>query len=158
MWQRIQTVFLVIAVTALIVTIFLPVWGYQEASGKTHELYPLHYSITEVTESGEARVTRYFPYSITAILAIAAATIGIIQIRSFKNRMLQMKLGALNSLFMAGTIASAFLFSNGFIKTFQGGSYGLGLWLPGLAVLCNLLANHFIRRDEKLVRDSGRLR
>lgn len=158
MWQRIQTVFLVIAVITLVVTIFVPIWGHQESSGKKHELYPLHYTITETTESADARITRYFPYSLTAILAIAAITIAIIEIRSFKNRMLQMKLGALNSLFMAGTILCAVLFSNGLIKTFQGGSYGFGLWLPGIAVVCNLLANHFIRKDEKLVRDSGRLR
>lgn len=158
MWQRIQTVFLVIVIGSLIATIFLPIWGYEDSSGKIHELYPLHYSVKEVTASGEIRQTSYLPYALTAMLAIAAATLAIIEIRSFKNRMLQMKLGALNSLFMAGTIASAVIFSNGFIKTFQGGSYGLGLWLPGVAVICNLIANRFIRRDEKLVRDSGRLR
>jgi hypothetical protein len=158
MWQRIQTVFLLIAVVALIATIFLPIWGYQEPSGKTHQLYPLHYTIKESSTGGEARSTIYLPYSLTAILLIAATTIAIIEIRKYKNRMLQMKLGALNSLFMAGSIASAVLFSNGFLKTFQAGSYGLGLWLPGIAVICNLLANFFIRKDEKLVRDSGRLR
>jgi hypothetical protein len=67
-------------------------------------------------------------------------------------------MGALNSLFMAGTIASAVIFSNQLMKTYSGGVYGLGLWLPGIAVVCNLLANRFIRRDEKLVRDSNRLR
>ena len=92
------------------------------------------------------------------MLAIAAITIAIIQVQKFKNRVLQMKLGALNSLFMAGTIASAVIFSNQLTKAFQGGQYGLGLWLPGIAVVCNLLANRFIRRDEKLVRDSDRLR
>jgi hypothetical protein len=69
-----------------------------------------------------------------------------------------MKLGALNSLLLAGTILSAFIFSNQLTKEFHGGQLGLGLWLPGIAVLCNLLANRFIRRDEKLVRDSNRLR
>lgn len=154
MWQRIQTVFLAVAVISLVVTIFLPIWIYQDASGQSHQLYALHYTIVQ---NGE-RTTQYFPYALTAILAIAAITLAVISIRNFKNRMLQMKLGALNSLFMAGTIASAVIFSNQFIKNFQGGQYGLGLWLPGIAVVCNLLANRFIRRDEKLVRDSDRLR
>jgi hypothetical protein len=158
MWQRIQTVFLLIVIASLIATIFLPIWGYEEASGKTHELYPLHYTVSEKNVGEVSRVTTYFPYCLTAILAIAATTLALIEIRKFKNRILQMKLGALNSLFMAGTIASAVIFSNGFLKTYQGGSYGLGLWLPGVAVICNLLANRFIRKDEKLVRDSGRLR
>lgn len=154
MWQRIQTVFLAVAIISLVVTIFLPIWVYQDASGQSHQLYALHYTMVQ---NGE-RTTQYFPYALTAILAIAAITLAVISIRSFKNRLLQMKLGALNSLFMAGTIASAVIFSNQFIKNFQGGQYGLGLWLPGIAVICNLLANRFIRRDEKLVRDSDRLR
>ena len=89
---------------------------------------------------------------------VAAITIAAIEIKSFKNRMLQMKLGALNSIFMAASIGSAVYFSSELLKTLQGGQYGLGLWLPGAAVICNLLANFFIRKDERLVRDSDRLR
>jgi len=110
-----------------------------------------------VTQKGGA-TTEYFPYSTTAILAIAAATLAFIEVGKYKKRVLQMKLGALNSLFMAGSIVCAVIFSNQLLKTYEGGMYGLGLWLPGVAVICNLLANRFIRRDERLVRDSQRLR
>jgi hypothetical protein len=154
MWQRVQTIFLVIAIISLIVAVFLPIWTHQDASGKTHVLYALHYTIIDQDE----RITQYMPYSLTAIFAIASATIALIEIGKFKDRMLQMKLGALNSLFLVATIGSALYFSNQMIKTFQGGEYGFGIWLPGVAVLCNLLSNRFIRRDEKLVRDSERLR
>jgi Na+-transporting NADH:ubiquinone oxidoreductase subunit NqrE len=154
MWQRIQTVFLVIAIISLIASIFLPIWIYQDSAGQSHQLYALHYT----TKQGETATTQYFPYSLTAILAVAAITIAMIEIGKYKNRLLQMKLGALNSLFIAGTIAAAVIFSNQLTKEFQGGYYGFGLWLPGIAVLCNLLANRFIRRDEKIVRDSDRLR
>lgn len=154
MWQRIQTVFLAIAIITLLVTIFLPIWVYQDAAGQSHQLYPLHYTIVK----DGARTTQYFPYALTAILAIASITLAVISIRNYKNRLLQMKLGALNSLFMAGVIAAAVIFSNQFMKSLQGGQYGLGLWLPGIAVICNLLANRFIRRDEKIVRDADRLR
>jgi hypothetical protein len=160
MWQRIQTLFLAIAIISLIATIFFPVWVYVDPAGKSYALYPLHYTITNPAADGQAEVrnTSYYPYSIMATLAIAAATIALIEIGRYRNRVLQMKLGALNSLFMAGTIGAAVYFSNGFVKSFQGGNYGLGLWLPGVAVICNLLANRFIRRDEKLVRNSERLR
>ena len=154
MWQRIQTVFLLIVIVSLITTIFYPIWIFNSAAGQTHELYPLHYTIKQ---NGE-RTTQYFPYTLTAILIIAAATLAIFEIGRYKNRMLQMKLGALNSLFMAGALASSIFFSNQLMKELQGGIYGMGLWLPGVAVISNLLANRFIRRDEKLVRDSGRLR
>ncbi|HEY0740696.1 MAG TPA: DUF4293 domain-containing protein [Chryseosolibacter sp.] len=154
MWQRIQTLFLVIAIISLLVSIFLPIWVFQDGAGQSHQLYALHYTV----KGGENTTTQYFPYGLTAMLAVAAITIAFIEIGKYKNRMLQMKLGALNSLFMAGTIAAAVIFSNQFTKEFQGGVYGLGLWLPGIAVVCNLLANRFIRRDEKIVRDSDRLR
>jgi glucan phosphoethanolaminetransferase (alkaline phosphatase superfamily) len=154
MWQRIQTVFLVIAIISLIASIFLPIWTNQDAGGKTHVLYALHYTVIE----NDDRVTTYMPYSFTAIFAIASATLAFIEIGKYKNRMLQMKLGALNSLFLVATIGAALYFASQLIKAHQDGQYGLGMWLPGMAVLCNLLANRFIRRDEKLVRDSDRLR
>jgi hypothetical protein len=100
----------------------------------------------------------YLPYSLTSVLGIAAMTIAFIEIRKYKNRLLQMKLGALNSFLLAGTIGSSFYFSNSMMKTFQSGHFGLGLWLPGIAVICNLFANRFIRRDERIVKDSDRLR
>ena len=155
MWQRIQTVFLVIAIISLLGAILFPIWVHQDSIEQVHKLFAFHYSKTAV--SGESE-TLYFPYVVTAVLAIAAITIAIIEIGKYRDRVLQMKLGALNSLFLAGMIFCAFFFSNDLAKTFQGGQYGLGLWLPGIAVVCNLLANRFIRRDEKIVRDSNRLR
>jgi hypothetical protein len=154
MWQRIQTVFLAIVIICLIASIFYPIWSYSTPLGVEHKLFPLHYTTTEAG----VKNTQYMPYSITAIFAIASATLAFIGIRKYKNRVLQMKLGALNSLFMAGAITSAVIFSNQLLKSFQAGQYGLGLWLPGIAVLCNLIANQFIRRDERIVRDSDRLR
>lgn len=154
MWQRIQTVFLAIAIVALLASVFFPIWTYNDPLGQRHLLYPLEY---KTIENGQATST-YLPYAFTAVLTLASATIAFIEIGKYRNRLLQMKLGALNSLFMAGTIACAVIFSNQLLKTYNGGSYGLALWLPGLAVICNLLANRFIRRDERIVRESNRLR
>jgi hypothetical protein len=154
MWQRIQTVFLVVVIISLFASLFFPVWMHNDPLGQTHALFPLHYTVTE----NQVPNTVYFPYATTAILTIAALTIAIIEIGKYRHRVLQMKLGALNSLFMAGAIAAAVIFSNQLVKVYQGGAYGLGLWLPGVAVLCNLIANQFIRRDERIVRESDRLR
>jgi hypothetical protein len=154
MWQRIQTVFLAIAIISLVASIFLPVWTTQDNSGTTHVLYALHYSAT----TADLRETVYFPYALMGIFGIASATLAFIEIGKYRNRLLQMKLGALNSLFLVATIGLSVYFATQMLKTHQGGQYGLGMWLPGVAVLCNLLANRFIRKDEKLVRDSDRLR
>lgn len=143
------------AIISLVASLIFPIWVH-ETIGQSHKLFAFHYSI--VGQRGEMITTEYMPYAVTAILLIAAITIAIIEIGKYRDRVLQMKLGALNSLFLAGSIAAAFIFSNDLTKEFQGGQFGLGLWLPGAAVLCNLLANRFIRRDERLVRDSNRLR
>lgn len=154
MWQRIQTVFLVIAIVSLLLAIFLPIWADWQSNPK-RELYALHLSTTN--EDG-TKVSDYLPYCITAVLFIASITISAIEVTKFKDRLLQIKLGTLNSILLAGGVASAVYFATSLVKTYEGGQYGFGLFLPFVAVICNWLAMRFIRRDEKLVRDSNRLR
>lgn len=157
MWQRIQTVFLAIAVLSLIASIFLPIWMMHE--GETQQvLFALYHGTKSPGESGQMTVQNYIPYCLTAILLVASITIAIIEITKFKDRILQIKLGTLNALLLAGGLGSAVYFATEMVKTHNGGQYGFGLWLPGVAVICNWLAMRFIRRDEKLVRDSDRLR
>jgi hypothetical protein len=154
MWQRKQTVFLVIVGACMSLSVFFPIW--LASDGVTnHALFPLHYSVTQ----NDLKTTLYFPYTATAILAIAAATVAFFEVGKFKNRMLQIKLGALNSLLMAGSMGSAVYFATSLIKATQiAGEYGMALWLPAGALISNMIANRFIRKDEKLVRNSDRLR
>jgi hypothetical protein len=153
MWQRIQTLFLVLVVASMIASFFLPIWKIEEA-GKEMQLYPLHFSTIE----NEVKTTQYFPFSITAILMVAAATIAIMEIRRFDNRMTQVKLGTLNSLILAGVLGSAVYFYNQVTQQYGYGKFGLSIWIPFIGVTCNWLAIRFIRRDEKMVRDSDRIR
>ena len=154
MWQRKQTVFLAIAIFSLVMMIFFPVWKAQ-SDESSWALFPLHFTVKDGTNT----TTTYFPYSISAILAIAAATVAFIEITKFENRLLQLKLGALNALLMAGSMGSAVYFATQLMKANQlAGEYGFAIWLPGVAMVCNMIANRFIRRDEKLVRDSDRIR
>ena len=145
---------MVIVIISMILMIFFPVWSFDDQLGQSHRLFPLEYRTVQMEEKNSVLL----PYSITAILAIASATLALIQVTKYRNRILQMKLGALNSLFIAGTIAAAVLFSNDLIEIYKGGAYGLGLWLPCVAMVSNFIANRFIRRDERLVRESDRLR
>ena len=153
MWQRIQTLFLVLVVVSMIVSLFLPIWKFTDGA-KELQLFPLHFS---TIQNGQQSTT-YFPYSITAILMVAAATIAIISIRRFDNRMTQVKLGTLNSLILAGVMICVVIFYNNVTKEYGYGRYALSLWIPFIGVACNWLAIRFIRRDEKLVRDSDRIR
>ncbi|CAN5377457.1 hypothetical protein BH10BAC4_BH10BAC4_02490 [soil metagenome] len=154
MWQRKQTIFLGLAVLCLLLSIFFPVWMTVDGDS-TKMLFPLHYTVKNAGVSN----TIYFPYTICAILSIAAITIAITEIGKFENRLLQLKLAALNSLLMAGSIGTSVYFATQLIKENQtSGEYGLGLWLPAVAMISNMIANRFIRKDEKLVRDSDRIR
>jgi hypothetical protein len=154
MWQRKQTLFLVIAIVCLIAMIFFPVWESRNGTARM-TLYPLYYGIHD----SDVTTVVYFPYCIVAILGIAAATIAAMEIGRFENRLLQLKMGALNALLMAGCMGSAAYFAIKLIQTtHSGGGYGVSLFLPGVAMVCNSIANRFIRKDENLVKDSDRLR
>jgi hypothetical protein len=154
MWQRKQTVFLAIAIACLVGMIFFPVWEAKDETTR-FTLYPLYYGV----KTGDTNTVVYFPYCIIAILGIAAATIAAMAIGKFENRLLQLKLGALNALLMAGCMGSAAYLAIKLIQAnHMSGSYGVSLFFPAVAMVCNMIANRFIRKDENLVKDSDRLR
>lgn len=149
MWQRIQTVFLVITIIALLISLIQPVWIGPE--GSTLILTPFYLLQNDQYS--------YLPYSITAILDVAGITLALIEIRRYDNRLLQMKLGALNTLILAGMMISAIWLSSNLTEQHPAGfRYGVGLYMIFAAVICNWIALRFIRRDERLVKDSERLR
>jgi hypothetical protein len=158
MWQRIQTLFLGLVIVSMVVGIFFPIWKGMEGD-VTHRLYPLHYSTYQQTDTGVVSVPNYFPYSITAILMLAAATLAFMELRRFDDRIVQIKMGTLNSLVLMGVMISAVVLANQMTDKFPTQwEYGPGLYIPFVGVTCNWLAVRFIRRDEKLVRDSDRIR
>lgn len=150
MWQRIQTVFLVITILSLLVALVQPIWQVQEGESMI-VLTPFY-----LLKSAQYI---YWPYSITAVLAVAGITLAIIEIRRYDNRQTQIKLGALNSLILACVMISAVWFtselSSEHTTDFR---YGIGLYLTFVAVIANWLAVRFIRRDERIIKDSERLR
>ncbi|MGC4022051.1 MAG: DUF4293 domain-containing protein [Cyclobacteriaceae bacterium] len=154
MWQRVQTIFLAVGIACLVAMIFFPVWEVRaEATRLT--LYPLYYRV----QLGESITETYFPYSFIAILGLAAATVAFISIQKFENRLLQLKLGALNSLLISACGFVAAYLAIKLAKSSQSpGDFGLGLYLPFAAMVCNFFANRFIKKDENLVKDSDRLR
>jgi len=157
MLQRIQTVFLILVVLFMAGVLFFNIWVGETAEGYAN-FTPFYLEIN----AGESANTELInsPYLIIAVLAIASATLALIEITKFRNRLLMIKLGALNSLVMAATVVLMVLFSNNIGESYQvtNSQYGISLFLPVAAMLCNLLANRFIRRDEKLVRSADRLR
>ena len=128
----------------MLLMLFFPVWGGSEVM-----FYPFY-----LKSSGP---DVYHPYFFVAILGIASFTVSLIEITKFKNRMLQIKLGALNSLLMAAAMVIALILARRLEMEYQG-TYGIALFMPAVAMISNSIANRFIRRDEKLVKESDRLR
>lgn len=155
MWQRIQTIFLALNVVCMVAGLFFPIWAGQE-NGIGFRLDPLHY--TEFREDGQ-EINTYLPFSLTALLMAAAATLSVMEIRKYDDRHTQIKMGTLNSLILMGAMISAVLFANQLTNEHpEQWTYGPALYILFAGVTFNWLAVRFIRRDEKIVRDSDKLR
>lgn len=158
MLQRIQTVFLMLVVILMLLTLFLPVWTLKAENGElVQQLMAI--KLTKFGATDTSDVVTYFPYTSMAICAVISAIVAMFSISKFKDRLMQMRLGALNALVMAGTLACGAWFSTELIKEVgAAGRFGIGLFLPGIAMMFNMLANRFIRRDDKLVKSVDRIR
>lgn len=154
MLQRIQTVFLILIAICMLAVLAFNIKLWENGSDFIN-LTPFY---LERFKDGESTILR-MPYMLIAILAVASASLAIFEITRFKNRMLQIRLGALNSLFMAGTVVLMFVLSNQIVEEQQDpGQYGISVFLPVAALIFNSIANRYIRKDEKLVRSVDRIR
>jgi len=159
MWQRVQTIFLALISISMIVFLFVPIW--QEVSTDGEIITLTAFSLKMHTTEGVMISTTGFPYFFVGVAAILVALVAIYEIIRFDNRLTQLKLGALNSLLMAVVLLLAVWFmieAEKDINPAMQGSYQLGLFLPMLAMLFNVFANRFIRKDERLVRSVDRIR
>lgn len=149
MWQRIQTVFLGVAAVALIAGLVMPLWEARDGEGII-VLTPFY-----LLRDGQYY---YYPYALTAALSVAALTLVFLTIKRYDNRTVQMKLGLFNTLILTGIMVCIVVFVIQLQNQYPVARNGYGMYFIFAAVICNWLAVRFIRRDEKLVRDSERLR
>ncbi len=157
MIQRIQSVFLLLLALTMGSVLFLPLWHKADPqTGQELTLTAFSLAFTGGTNPQPAGST--WPI---AALAAASAAVAIFEIFQYRNRFTQLKLGAVNFLLIVGVIGAGFLYSGRgeqLLNIKLLGAYQAGFYLPTLALLLNLLANRFIRRDEQLVRSMDRLR
>lgn len=165
MIQRIQSVFLLILVIAMISLLFLPLWAKTDPqTGQELVLTAFSLSSQPTTTANTATATDSATKSTIAIgiLAILVALVALYEIFQYKNRFTQIKLGLLNSLLLAGLLGTIFYYASfvgdELVKTSTPGKYEAGFYLPILGLIVNSLANRFIKRDEDLVRSVDRLR
>jgi len=130
MIQRIQSIYLAIAALLCVAYLFVPSIEVNDVISTAQSYMPL------------------------MILTIISAVISFADIFLFSNRPLQMNIGRLNLLLIVGLIGYAIFteFSDGDFQP------AVGAFIPLGFLLLNLLAIRAINGDEKLVRDSDRLR
>lgn len=163
MIQRVQSIFLLLVAASMIGMLFFPIWNKVDDEIKEKvELTTFKYTHTKLdVETGEISVKAEGQTFYIAILAVMAALVAIYSITRYDNRLFQMKLGALNSLFMGGVMGLIVYHvyqAERVILPLQQGNYLFAFYLGVSALLFNLLSNRFIRRDEKLVRSADRIR
>ncbi len=160
MIQRPQTLFMLAMALLLLSGVFTPLWKLSVLHGEftvTTTLSALYLDTSgPTTQAGEKVIVAYI-----AFFFLAGAALSVYNMLQFKNRILQMKLGALNSLIIAAGVGAAMYW---IYQTEQGagegarGQFLMGFYLPVAAMVCNLISNRLIRRDHLLVKDSDRLR
>jgi len=136
MLQRIQTIYLLLAVITAAGLIFVfPLW--TNSAGE--EVYAQDQLITFG-------------------MFLGSAAISLVSIFMFKNRKLQFVLGRLNiilNLFLLGVFVYWSLTLPGEIDISE---KGIGMFLPIISIVFIVLANKAIKKDEDLVKSVDRLR
>ena len=160
MLQRIQTVFMILVALSMVASIFFPIWlTTSPATGEAFVFMPVYFQ--HITATGAEPAITYFPYSTIGILNVLVAMVAIYQIFQYKNRLTQMKLGALVSFLAVISVAfSMFLIYQGkqdWLPELPG-TYSIGIYLSMASLVWNMLSNRFIRKDEKLIRSVDRIR
>lgn len=159
MIQRIQSIFLLAIGLLLIVFLFIPIWEKPiKSETGTEKLVLTAFSAMHI--SNEKVIAEKNVWYIGGV-AMFAAAIAFYSTFQFKKRLRQIKLGLLNALLMSAVLGTIFLGiseANQLSEAQKEEEFLLGFFIPIVALLFNLIANRFIRKDEKLVRSADRIR
>jgi hypothetical protein len=159
MIQRIQSIFLLLVSIAMICIPFFTIW-VQVDPGQTYQLKLTAWSLIKTQISSQQIVEQSNNYYI-GILAIVAGLLALYSLLQYKDRGKQMLLNMINSLLMGITLGAVVFVSYRANEAFNPsvtGAYVIGFYTIVFALVMNMLANRFIRKDELLVRSVDRIR
>ncbi|HNZ71739.1 MAG TPA: DUF4293 domain-containing protein [Prolixibacteraceae bacterium] len=152
MIQRIQTIFLSIALLLMGILFFIPL--AEVAVGE--KLYAFGIKGLVDSQSGN---TTYAAWALFVYLLFVVCLQAFI-IFSFKKRVLQMRLATFNLILMLGFVLLGWLFVKFSLSALGEGVYSLKLPLvfPFASAVLNYLAIRAILKDELLIRSIDRIR
>lgn len=153
MIQRIQTLYLLIALVCMGLLLFVP---FGEIITKSSETIQISVKGFDYQKDGEAKNFSVLP--LTIMLSISALT-SLVSILLFKKRMLQIRLSVFNFIIQLGSIGLMFFFILQANKVAgESWSTHISIILPAIAAILTYLAIRAIGKDEALVRSISRLR
>lgn len=156
----------------MLALIFVPIWQKEAKAGdslniKEKEkviLTALNVSLVQSQATTDSTALIYKSKESAwyiAMLTIISAIVAITSIFRYNNRLLQLKLGVLNTVLISAVIGTIFLgISKGdqLLPASQEQDFLIGFFFPPIAIFLNFMANRFIRKDENLVRSVDRIR
>ncbi len=156
MLQRIQSVLLLLTALGMAAFLLLHSWDYSSGD-QTIFVNALHVAKMKGSLAEYDKPVYYI-----AILAVLSIVLSLFSIFQYKNRVRQMMFVALNSLLIGVALAfTVYHVKNDAMLMIDNGGEGnftYGLYAGFAALAFNWVANRFIRRDEKLVKDADRMR
>lgn len=155
MWQRIQTLYLFLAI-ALNAVLFILSFALLSTDVITHEL--TLYGVDN-PEGGAPLYSSTFG----VLLCALSMLLSLVIILMFKKRQLQVKLAQLNLVIQLGFVVFMFLIADTAAIELNLGEkvsleYGVGTYLSIVPLVFLFLAIKAIKKDEALVRSADRIR
>jgi len=158
MIQRIQTVYLSLAIIALSLVFAFPLAQFFAENGA------YVFSITGLKNMVPGEPPAFQPMVFLPIVIVIAgiALLDLFTIFQYKNRELQVKLTNIAVLFTIALIMGIFFLYIPMIEKkiniIPDYRKAYGIYLPLVALVFQVMANRAIKRDDKLVRSADRLR
>lgn len=164
MMQRPQSIFLLTMIVSLLIATLVPIWSKEERKTPYAEVEKAYYmnawSLQAFSNENPIRTYRY-PYSLVGWISLLSIGIAIYELFRYNSRVVQIKLGALNTLVMAMLVGFTLYLTIQQEKHWPSevlGKHQLGSLCLGLAFVSNVIATPCIKKDEKRVRDADRIR
>lgn len=153
MIQRPQTLLLLAVVILMSITAFSNVWILKT---ETMTVILNTRNIT-VSPEGISYSTIYL-----AVVTLGSAIVALFSIFQYKNRRLQMIIGAINNLFITSFLLLVTFVALPKAIELSGaqneGDFSIAYFLPLAALVANFVSNKLIKKDENLVRSMDRMR
>jgi len=155
MIQRIQSIWLFLAAFTLILMLFLPI-ASKETGGTESAIYTSGlFQIIAGKAGSPFKIISFLPLLITNI---AIAIICFINIFNFRKRSFQKRFAIVSIVLIGGFAFWCSIYAKQLPGGIEGANFGIGAYLPAIAILFIVLAIFGINKDERLIRSAERLR